>query len=215
MDFLKDMEIIPILPQKIFKFKCDDEILKEVQKHIVDEKFVLEGLSNKTKNFYLLKEDRYKSLHDWFHGCLIQVKKYHNFFCEDIKITQSWANSSTYQQSFHVHAHPNSIISGIFYVNDSDTCTCFGRRSEWHYAPIDGGVDRCMWVSPTKNLNAYVLHKHKPKAGELVLFNSSLSHSVDVHKSKEKSRVTISFNSFPSGKIGDPKNLTAIEIEVK
>lgn len=212
-----EMEIIPILPQKIFKFKCDDEILKEVQKHIVDEEFVLEGLSglsNKTKNFYLTKEDRYKSLHDWFHECLIEVKKYHNFVCEDIKITQSWANMSTYGQSFHVHAHPNSIISGIFYVNDSDTCTCFGRRNEWHYAPIDG-IDRCMWVSPSENPEKYVFHRNKPKAGELVLFNSSLSHNIDVHQSKEKCRVTISFNSFPSGKIGDPKNLNAIEIEVK
>jgi hypothetical protein len=33
-------------------------------------------------------------------------------------ITQSWLNYTETNQYHHKHEHPNSLVSGVFYVND-------------------------------------------------------------------------------------------------
>ena len=48
-------------------------------------------------------------------------------------------------------------------------------------------------------------------AGDMVIFPSSLNHGVDINRSDDI-RYTISFNAFPSGRIGNLDDLIGMEL---
>ena len=67
-----------------------------------------------------------------------------NIYCLDILklkdvepyITQSWLNYTEKDQYHHKHAHPNSIISGVFYINcheSLDKITFFDEKYDPGY----------------------------------------------------------------------------------
>ena len=45
----------------------------------------------------------------------------------EIYITISWINYTETNQYHHAHSHPNSVISGVYYIetDESDTITFF------------------------------------------------------------------------------------------
>jgi uncharacterized protein (TIGR02466 family) len=137
-------------------------------------------------------------------------KSLNNFFQEvfnpatnvSLRITQSWANYSTIGRSHHKHAHTNSVISGVFYVDTNSSDKIFFCRD----TPI------VPYTIETKELinmwDANELWVSSEK-GTLLLFPSTLEHRVDPVV-EEKERISISFNSFFSGEIGNPDNLTQL-----
>ena len=50
------------------------------------------------------------------------------------------------------------------------------------------------------------------KRGELILFPSNLSHSVPINQSDEE-RISLSFNTWPKGNMGDIKSLTYLPLD--
>ena len=50
------------------------------------------------------------------------------------------------------------------------------------------------------------------KKGELLLFPSNLTHSVPVNQSEEE-RISLSFNTWPKGNMGDKTSLTYLPLE--
>ena len=50
------------------------------------------------------------------------------------------------------------------------------------------------------------------KRGELILFPSNLTHSVPVNNTEEE-RISLSFNSWPKGNMGDIKSLTYLPLD--
>jgi hypothetical protein len=63
------------------------------------------------KVFSSLKEDLYFRVQDYFQKVLSTTDAITPF------ITQSWLNYTETNQYHHKHAHPNSIVSGVFYIN--------------------------------------------------------------------------------------------------
>jgi hypothetical protein len=78
-----------------------------------------------TKNTYNKSMDipsvdfEYQDFINWAEQCLEEVKQeeYGNVDWK-IYITQVWTNKSNYGEFHHKHMHPNSLVSGIFYLND-------------------------------------------------------------------------------------------------
>ena len=65
----------------------------------------------------------------------------------------------------------------------------------------------------TENIYIYSATFMLPmKRGELILFPSNLSHSVPVNQSDEE-RISLSFNSWPKGNMGDIKSLTYLPLD--
>jgi len=119
----------------------------------------------------------------------------------DAYVTQSWANYTQNGQHHHKHRHPNSFISGVFYVSankEKDRIKFFTHR--------DPQIE-----IPTNNYNQYNSESWwlSVSSGELVLFPSTLWHMVDTVDSDEE-RISIAFNTFLKGYIGDKESMTGL-----
>ena len=121
------------------------------------------------------------------------------------KITQSWGNlTRPGSAGHHQHTHSNSVISGVFYVQTND-------------------VDNISFTNPllthdtirvrTKEYNQFNSNtwRYPVSAGKLILFPSSVSHHVDPPIG-DKDRITLSFNVFPFGILGDRDQLGELRI---
>lgn len=163
-----------------------------------------EGNINTTDN-YILNKPEFKKIKKFLESC-----------CEDylqkvvcpknnikLYITQSWLNYTEEKQFHHRHEHPNSVISGVFYFN-SDKQNDSIRFFNLEYKQI----------SPKINDNKYNLWnstswRFPVETGQLIMFPSSTTHQVDIKKGSN-TRISLSFNTFYKGTIGDNKTLTEL-----
>ena len=121
----------------------------------------------------------------------------------DFYITQSWLNYTHLGQHHHKHSHTNSILSGVFYFNaDEEKDKIFFYNEKYRQIVI-----------PTKEFN---IHNSESwwfpvKTGNLVIFHSSLTHMVQQTINVD-TRISLAFNVFASGYIGDEDSLTALHL---
>jgi len=116
-------------------------------------------------------------------------------------ITQSWLNYTETNQYHHKHAHPNSLVSGVFYINcheEHDKIKFFNDT----YKTIKPEVkDWNIWNSESWWFPV--------KTGDIILFPSSLTHMVETKKG-DNTRISLAFNVFIKGTFGNNKNLTEL-----
>ena len=207
------MEKIDIVPRTLLKFSMDSELLESTLELVSQEKFLPAVKNQISQNYFLLREERYKKLNDWINSCLEEIQLDLNFCCDSLKITQSWANRTSCGQFHHVHIHPNSLLSGIIYLTESDGSTLFGFTSDWYFTSDDDS-NHSIKVSfdSEKSVKFY---RHKVVPGDMIVFPSNYRHSTELHSLDTHDRISISFNVFPNGKIGIFENLAGLEIEVK
>jgi uncharacterized protein (TIGR02466 family) len=136
----------------------------------------------------------------------LKVKEYFdNIICPSNKvkpyITQSWLNYTKRNQYHHKHQHPNSLVSGVFYINADEKLDKIKFFKE-DYQPIKLEI---------KEYNLFNSQSwwFTVKTGDIVLFPSSLTHMVET-KEGDNTRVSLAFNVFVEGKIGDNKGLTEL-----
>ena len=117
-------------------------------------------------------------------------------------ITQSWLNYTKRNQYHHKHQHPNSLVSGVFYINADKKLDKIKFFKEHTYSTI---------TLPTNNYNLFNSDSwwFPVKTGDIVLFPSSLTHMVET-KEGNNIRTSLAFNVFVEGKIGDNKDLTEL-----
>ena len=119
-------------------------------------------------------------------------------------ITQSWLNKNKKGESHHEHVHPNSMVSGVWYpqIHESLPPIQFRHRNQ-----------RDVTLS-TEKYNTFnsATFQLPMKRGELILFPSNLQHSVPVNQSDEE-RISLSFNTWPKGNMGDIKSLTYLPLD--
>jgi len=121
----------------------------------------------------------------------------------NIHITQSWLNFNNPGDYHHMHHHTNSIISGVYYVetNDDDKLNFFREN-----LPL-------FELSKNGNFNAYTASSWwlPVKKNSVILFPSNTRHSVDTNNSN-KVRISLAFNTFLSGKIGEEYQINELII---
>ena len=154
---------------------------------------------------------------DIFNGKLKKIKQ----FCEqqlniyvkevivpkeelDFYITQSWLNITKLGEFHHKHSHQNSIISGVFYISTEED-------------------DKITFTDPNAKLKELI--KFEPKefniwnsgswffpsvTNELMLFPSWLDHQVVVNEKATTDRISLSFNTFVKGTLGEELDLTKL-----
>jgi uncharacterized protein (TIGR02466 family) len=119
-----------------------------------------------------------------------------------LRITQSWANYTNAGQFHHKHAHPNSFVSGVLYPKaDKEKDKIFFYKDGYQQIKI-----------PPKDWNHWNSESwwFEVGVGDLVLFPSSLTHMVETVNGE--SRVSIAFNTFPVGYVGDDLDLTGLHL---
>ncbi len=118
-------------------------------------------------------------------------------------VTQSWLNYTEKNNYHHKHNHPNSYISGVIYINADkahDTFTFEHNKYEQIKLPV---TKRNIFNSDTLSFPV--------GSGEVMIFPSSLVHSVEKKKGNN-TRVSLSFNVFLKGSLGEESRLTELKI---
>lgn len=121
-----------------------------------------------------------------------------------LRVTQSWINYTEPGQFHHKHAHPNSFISGVFYPQAN-------KETDKIYFYRDGFQ---MIKLPPQEWNVWNSESwwFEVGTGDLVLFPSSLTHMVETVQG-EQTRISLSFNTFPVGLVGEEVDLTGLRVE--
>lgn len=124
----------------------------------------------------------------------------------EIYITQSWVNNSFPNQYHPKHKHPNSVISGVMFLDDNEKYNLpairFHRTLEMY--PLNFTFDEL------NEFNASA-REFDPERGMLMLFPSLLEHDVDRNTS-DRMRTSISFNTYVRGTVGGKAQLTEVLI---
>jgi uncharacterized protein (TIGR02466 family) len=192
-----------IFPTPLYKSSLERELTeKEIDfiKKIQNKLVLNKGNKTSIDNFILnnkilkkLKKDIYNKVEDYFNRVIIpnnNIKPY---------ITQSWVNITDEGGYHHKHDHPNSIISGVFYLS-SDYIT-FEKRE---YQAIQINVKKVTDL----NCFSYILPVFK---NEVILFPSNTLHYVSDYNQKTQ-RISLAFNVFVKGKIGSNLKLTELNL---
>lgn len=118
-------------------------------------------------------------------------------------ITQSWLNYTNTGEHHHRHEHPNSIISGVYYINAEP------QNDKIHFHKNDY-KQICI---PAKEFNIFNSEAwwFPVESGKLIIFPSHLTHVVEQTVSTS-TRISLAFNVFARGSLGDEGELTALTI---
>jgi len=147
------------------------------------------------KVFSKLKEDLDLRIKDYFEKVISPTDAITPY------ITQSWLNYTETNQYHHKHAHPNSLVSGVFYINCDEK-----------FDKIKFFNDKYKTIKPEiKNWNIWNSESwwFSVKTGDIILFPSSLTHMVET-KEGTNTRISLAFNVFIKGTIGNNKLLTEL-----
>ena len=152
---------------------------------------------------YLLRNEEFKNIKNFLGEAVDRYTKNVLNSKQRLVITQCWANRNPKGSQHHEHVHPNSIVSGVMYfqINEKLPPIAFAKDRQ------DG-----MKLDPEKynylNSESFML---PCKPGELILFPSSLKHSVPINQGEED-RISVSFNTFCIDTIGSEQSLTHLDI---
>lgn len=154
---------------------------------------------------YVLRHDTMSKLREFAENC---VNEYLNAVYApkhgmSLRLTQSWLNYTKPGQYHHKHAHPNSFVSGVLYMKAAkERDKIFFYKDGYQQLKI-----------PTDNYNIYNCDSwwFEVGTGELIVFPSSLTHMVQTVQDEE--RVSLAFNTFPVGYVGEEASLTALHVD--
>jgi uncharacterized protein (TIGR02466 family) len=194
-----------IFPTPIYISKLDRELSKKELLFIDKTKLDIyrnEGNTTSNDNYILndkvfkyLKEELDLKVQDYFNKVISPSNNITPY------ITQSWLNYTETNQYHHKHQHPNSLVSGVFYINcdeEHDKIKFFKEKYEIIKPEIK---DWNLWNSETWWFPV--------KTGDIILFPSSLIHMVETKKG-DNTRISLAFNVFIKGTVGSNKNLTEL-----
>ena len=124
----------------------------------------------------------------------------------EIYITQSWVNNSNPDQFHAKHKHPNSVISGVMFLdeNNDESLPPLRFHRTLDMFPLQFSFDEL------NEFNASA-REFVPEQGMLMLFPSLLEHDVDKNTS-DRVRTSISFNTYVRGIVGGREQLTEVNI---
>ena len=152
---------------------------------------------------YLLRKEELKNIKNFLGEAVDKFTKNVLQSKQRLVITQCWANRNPKGSKHHEHVHPNSIISGVMYfqINEKLPPIQFAKTNQ---AGIKLNPEKYNHV----NSESFML---PCKPGELILFPSSLKHSVPINQGDED-RISISFNTFSIDILGSEQSLTHLDI---
>ena len=199
----KSVEIFKLFPIPVYQtyreIDLDLSEKKDVE-DIIEEGFNFDGIHSFSKNSYIF-DTKLKKIKEF---CEEHIKAYAREIVSpkeelDFYITQSWLNLTKPGQCHQMHSHANSIISGAFYIQTDvgQIIECYNKSTNHNPTMM---VDR----SPT-DWNSNICFN--VTNNQLLLFPSWLVHGVPPNEHQTKNVISISFNTFVKGTLGDRKYL--------
>jgi uncharacterized protein (TIGR02466 family) len=200
------MIIENLFPTPIGFFDFEEGLTEEQTQFLVEQEQRPNDGNTSSVDKYILKQKKLSNLTTFIETSL------HKYLMATInpkhdvrlRITQSWLNWTNPGQFHHKHAHPNSLISGCFYIKaNKETDKIFFYKDGYQqikFPPVEwNAYNSESWWFPVGT-------------GSLVFFPSSLTHMVQP-VGGEDTRISLAFNTFPVGHVGDEDELTALHLK--
>ena len=199
------MQIHLLFPQPVYCEKLGRTLIED-ELNVID-KFkptnYNKAVTLQSSDNYILEKKELKNLKEELNKMIVDY--FNKIVCTRNSvppyITQSWINYTRANQHHKQHTHPNSYISGVFYINADpkiDTITFYRRK-----------YDRIELESKEFNSFKTTTWYLKIETGDGLLFPSDLVHGVETKKGANL-RISLSFNVFLKGPIGLPTKLTEV-----
>ena len=203
------MNVASIFPTPVASCYLDRDFLPAEQEAIADYEKALEkneGNYNTIPNYILDTDKRFAQLKIFIQD---SIEEYWDTVISPSTtvnpcITQSWLNYSYTGNFHHAHRHPNSYISGVFYFKTIQDDSIIFRKST---------LEPLFSISSSKpnkynsNVNVFPIQEKM-----LILFPSDTVHSVDTIREENACRISLAFNTFFRGEIGDNQALNGLTI---
>lgn len=194
----------PVYKSSIGRSFTESE-MQFIKNELKDPAFSIANYSSKNKavleaeQLQPLREIIQQTLNDYFKTVFNSSNKV------SLQITQSWLTRTRRGESHHSHIHPNSVVSGVLYINVAEVDGLNFYRNEdmvWY--------DLIREAENYYNASRYFI---QTKIGEIVLFPSNIHHGVrEVVDDVE--RVSLAFNTFFSGELGRDDYSNSLKITV-
>ncbi len=194
-----------LFPIPIGRYKLDRDLTAKELSFLVNQE-TRSNMGNLTSvNNTILKAKELTKLRDFIETKVSEyfTEVYNPVHKVNLKITQSWTYYHKQDECHNKHEHPNSFVSGVFYVqSDKAKDKIYFFRNGYQqikFPPKDWNV----WNSDSWWFDVGTC--------DLILFPSSLTHMVET-VDHEQTRISLSFNTFPVGNIGDELSLTGLNL---
>lgn len=148
--------------------------------------------------------DKYPHLKKWILSEVNVYAKQALSCTNELRITQSW--SIIGNSSLQIHQHPNSIISGAYYIN-ADQYSSPLTFAKPYVQQLKWETDQDLLQSQDWNWDVVNFY---PEIGKLILFPSYLGHGV-VSNNRQSNRCVLSFNTWFSNPMGSIDSLTFLD----
>jgi len=199
------MAIHNLFPTAVGQYKLDRELTEKELSFLKNQETHANMGNVTSNNTTILKAKELTKLRDFIETSVSDyfTTVYNPKHKVNLKITQSWTNYTEHGQYHHKHAHPNSFVSGVFYVQaNKDKDRIYFYRDSYEQIKF-----------PPENWNAWNSESwwFEVETCGLVLFPSGLTHMVQTVESDE-TRISLAFNTFPVGSVGEETSLTGLQI---
>lgn len=206
-----EIKVLKAFPQALMHMAMDKEFTQTELDFIMSHHNVLlENMgNNSSEDMDILRHEPLVELKKFIQKCLdmyfLHIYKPKTPKHARLTLTQSWLNFTKPGEHHHVHTHPNSIVSGCLYISakQGEDMITFQKR------------DIPQFQIETDTINEFnSLEINVPVATkDIVLFPSNMLHRVPETTSKDI-RISLAFNSFFRGKIGnvDTSGVNYLEI---
>ena len=202
------MNVMPLFPTPICYNEYDldmSEIALLKKEKFCSGAYSNDGLFTTDRNILLKYPNLSNIVHTHIKTSLYDVNSLNIVSDIGYKILSSWVNKHPPKHSAHKHAHPNSMFTGVLYIDipDNSGTLTFGvpmSTPTWITGTITPNVNNYniynsrTWFLPTCN-------------GRCVLFPSHLEHWVSENKS-DYDRYTLAFNIMLEGNIDNNEDGT-------
>ena len=123
-----------------------------------------------------------------------------------LRITQSWLNRTKPGESQHLHHHSNSHLTAVLYIHClPKDCINFNNRLHGMYNNMNFPLEKITeWNSDGVIIDV--------TEGDLVISPSGVAHFVDENKTKNRERISLSFNTFPIGEMGEYEGANQLKL---
>lgn len=151
-------------------------------------------------------------LSSWIHGQVVSYARELMGIKQKLRFTQSWCLKHNVGdiQTIHPHRHPNSIVSGAYYVYATENSAHLKITKD----SANGSYPYIEWEKDEELIsNNPWLHDwttFEVKTGRLILFPSNTEHTVVDKMVANEQRCVLSFNTWFDEPIGNEKRYTLL-----
>lgn len=204
------MKKIPAFNIPFYEFTADEQLTTKTLELAQRQQYTA-NITNKSNVQELIKS---KELVTWFNSCILETKNdLYKDSLFDIKVSDAWYNKASYTEKHHIHAHPNSVLSGIFYL----TTHTKKAKTKFYFPNPFYHMDFSKIIYSGEEFitsEKFIITEVQPVAGKLIIFPSNIQHDVETNITRDD-RYSIAFNSFFSGIIGKKNSATKLHITVE